>query len=378
MSEEKGTKRQLEEIEIDLAQTAPLSKKQKRLLRKGKLDLTKLEKEQKEEAERLTKNAQEGETSDKGEDDDENKDSKPKIMEKKKQEPRFGVWIGNMTFDTVKEDLIRFITTKTSEFPEFEKDVKEDQPCKVAEGDIARINLPNQSDSKKIKGFAYVDFNHKQHQQAVIKCSEQPLNGRKLLIKDSKSYEGRPTKEDVEMSKNPPSRILFVGNLSFDTTQDMLTDQFQHCGEIIKIRMATFQDTGKCKGFAFIDFRDEEGATKALKDKSCRRLMNRNLRMEFGEDRSKRAPRATGRDRPEGEESQDDNHGHSHSERLQEETFVKPIEHTERPIRERKIRPVERKPVIRKKERQISSVALASAQRASAAVVKSTGKKTTF
>ena len=51
--------------------------------------------------------------------------------------------------------------------------------------------------------------------------------------------------------------------------------------------MATFQDTGKCKGFAFIDFKDEEGATTALKSKLTKMLINRKLRMEYGEDRSK-------------------------------------------------------------------------------------------
>ena len=55
--------------------------------------------------------------------------------------------------------------------------------------------------------------------------------------------------------------------------------------------MATFQDTGKCKGFAFIDFKDEEGATTALKSKLTKMLINRKLRMEYGEDRSKRRPK---------------------------------------------------------------------------------------
>ena len=119
-----------------------------------------------------------------------------------------------------------------------------------------------------------------------------------MLIKDANSFEGRPeqSKSDATQSgginsSNPPSRILFVGNLSFDTTEDLLEEHFRHCGEIVKIRMATFQDTGKCKRFAFIDFKDEEGATTALKSKLTKMLINRKLRMEYGEDRSKRRPK---------------------------------------------------------------------------------------
>ena len=43
--------------------------------------------------------------------------------------------------------------------------------------------------------------------------------------------------------------------------------------------------------FAFIDFKDEEGATTALKSKLTKMLINRKLRMEYGEDRSKRRPK---------------------------------------------------------------------------------------
>lgn len=378
-----GKKRQLDEIEIDLSQTAPLSKKQKRLLRKGKLDLTKLEQAQKEEAERLIESAKnETEQPEATADEEKAEGTEQEKKKKEKKEPKFGVWIGNMAFDTEKGDVVRFIVSKTADLPEYSTELSDDEPCKVTEKDVARFNLPNQSGSKKIKGFAYVDFNTKNHQLAVIQLSEQQLNGRNLLIKDSKSFAGRPTKEDVELSKNPPSRILFVGNLSFDTTQEMLTDQFQHCGEIVKIRMATFQDTGKCKGFAFIDFRDEEGPTKALKDKSCRKLLNRTLRMEYGEDRSKRTPNHISKDK----NGSDDRNNVSRGE---EPSSAPPPAHlkthTERPIRERKI--TDQKQTKRRSahsradkpdHRQKSSIALATAQRGSAAIVKSTGKKTTF
>lgn len=341
-----------EEIEIDLNQSAPLSKKQKRLLRKGKLDLAKLEKKKPKPK---PANIEETESSE----------------EKEKKPERIGVWIGNLSFDTTKDDLIRFITNKTTDLPEFSTDLKETEPCQINEKDFVRINLPMQHQSKKIKGFAYIDFPTKNHQLSVIQLSEQHLNGRNLLIKNSSSFEGRPSKEDAPLSKNPPSRILFVGNLSFDTTNELLTQHFQHCGDIIKIRMATFEDTGKCKGFAFLDFKDEEGPTKALKDKSCRKLMQRNLRLEYGEDRSKRTPKNLVR-KPEQQQEESYN----------EPTNAAPVETFEKPApvyRERQNKPKrtfnnsDRKP-----ERPKSSVALAGAQRQSAAIVKSTGKKITF
>lgn len=140
---------------------------------------------------------------------------------------------------------------------------------------MPRVAAKN-SNAMKNKGFCYMFFKNVEQMKAVLELSESHLNGRNMLIKDSENYSGRPDKDDlVAMSKNPPSRILFVGNLSFDVTDDLLRKHFQHCGDIVKIRMATFEDSGKCKGFAFIDFKNEEGSTNALKDKSCRKIAGR-------------------------------------------------------------------------------------------------------
>jgi len=361
-----------EEIEIDLNQSVPLSKKQKRLLRKGKLNLDKLEKKY-PKPRPATEDGVEGESTE--------IDSNGEVKTKASKPEKFGVWIGNMSFDTTKDDLIRFITNKTVDLPEYSKDLKDDEPCQINEPDFIRINIPMQSQSKKIKGFAYVDFPSKNHQLGVIQLSEQNLNGRNLLIKNSSSFEGRPSKEEASLSKNPPSRILFVGNLSFDTTQDLLTQHFQHCGDIIKIRMATFEDTGKCKGFAFIDFKDEEGPTKALKDKSCRKLINRTLRLEYGEDRSKRAPKNVNRQNTNGSthaDNESSSSAPSYSEPVAAATttaaapiYRERTNTTSKPKRNNT--KYDAKP-----SRPKSSIALAEAPRQSAAIVKSTGKKVTF
>ncbi|EGV64837.1 Nucleolar protein 13 [Yamadazyma tenuis] len=332
-----STTSDLEEIEIDLSADIPLNKKQQRLLKKGKLNLDKIRK----------KHPAPKPATDEGADGEETQ-SKP-------ERSKFGVWIGNLSFDTTREDILRYIKAKT--------DVEED--------DIVRFNLPKKQN--KIKGFCYADFKTEDQMNQVIKLSETNLNGRNLLIKNAQSFEGRPEadKSDnklISASKNPPSRILFVGNLSFDTTEDLLEEHFRHCGEIIKIRMATFEDTGKCKGFAFVDFKDEAGATAALTSALTRKLINRPVRMEYGEDRSKRTPkrfldseRSNARERTAGESN---DHHEPTGETASEPVYRPPVK---RPRRE-----------YEDKSRVKSSVALANAQRASAAIVPSSGKKITF
>ncbi|OBA22609.1 hypothetical protein METBIDRAFT_31484 [Metschnikowia bicuspidata var. bicuspidata NRRL YB-4993] len=336
----------------------PLSRKRQRLLKKGKLDLAKIARK--------------------------HPAPRPLAEDGTEQEPvskksPFGVWIGNLSFETTRDDIVRYIVAKTK------ANTDVDTPP-IEEKDISRVNLPKKGD--KIKGFAYVDVPSAAHVASVVALSELNLNGRNLLIKNASSFEGRPEDHGKKpLLKNPPLRILFVGNLSFDTTQELLEEHFRHCGEIVKIRMATFEDSGKCKGFAFVDFLREEGATTALKLKLARLFINRPLRLEYGEDRSKRAPKRAGHDRVvEGELDDGAPVNAAYRERRETRDVGEKEEGGDR--KERQARPERPAPRPQKRapertfepsaKRMKSSVALATAQRASAAIVPSQGKKKTF
>ncbi|CAI4751402.1 CCT_1a_G0045860.mRNA.1.CDS.1 [Saccharomyces cerevisiae] len=367
-----------DEIEIDLKSSIPLSKKQKRLLRRGKITLEELNakynidpksiEEYKEDAEKKKSGASEKDAQ--GEESTTNTptgdESGEVVKKKKKDENKYGVWIGNLSFDTTKDDLVRFFIAKTKD--------NEDEKSRVTEQDITRLSMPRvaakNSNAMKNKGFCYMFFKNVEQMKAVLELSESHLNGRNMLIKDSENYSGRPDKDDlVAMSKNPPSRILFVGNLSFDVTDDLLRKHFQHCGDIVKIRMATFEDSGKCKGFAFIDFKNEEGSTNALKDKSCRKIARRPLRMEYGEDRSKRQVRKKVENVSRNNSSSFDISNNKGYDRAGQDNGSKP---------EYKRSNANRRPPVDSNNRTKSSVALATAQRGSAAIVPSQGKKVKF
>jgi RNA recognition motif-containing protein len=73
--------------------------------------------------------------------------------------------------------------------------------------------------------------------------------------------EEQPTK----INGKEPSKRVFVGNLGFDTTKEELSDHFSRAGEVEDVFIATFQDTGKCKGFAWVRFTDIKAAESAVK-----------------------------------------------------------------------------------------------------------------
>jgi cold-inducible RNA-binding protein len=57
---------------------------------------------------------------------------------------------------------------------------------------------------------------------------------------------------------------LFIGKLSFDTTDDSLRALFAEYGNIVSARVATDRDSNRSKGFGFVEMDDDEAAQKAI------------------------------------------------------------------------------------------------------------------
>ncbi|KAF9209386.1 hypothetical protein BGZ49_004691 [Haplosporangium sp. Z 27] len=253
--------------ESDDPDTQPPPKSKKKKNKKKKTKKAGAADDDDEEAE-----APENEDGDEEETADGKKKKKDKKTEKKAGPGRkgeFGIWIGNLSFLTTEKALRHFFRNVGA--------------------DITRVNMPSGSgyNKKGNKGFAYVDFASAEAQTNAIKLSETELDGRKVLIKSSKSFDGRPAlskgavQEKATKQKHAVSPTLFIGNLSFQTTREGLQKLFEDCGEIRKVRLATFEDTGKCKGFGYIDYMSPESATAALTNPQKYFLDGRKLNIEY-------------------------------------------------------------------------------------------------
>ena len=180
----KKRKASVEEIEVDVNAPEPPSKKALRRLKKGKpLPPPKSGAETTPEpGEKKEKNSE---------------------VEKRSEH---GVWIGNLPWTVSKEELRTYLVEYSD----------------ITEEMITRVHMPGPADSKSAnkvqeqrvgkkvhnKGFAYVDFSSAEAVAKAIELSEQLMSGRRLLIKNHKSYEGRPqkTKEESRNDGKPPSK----------------------------------------------------------------------------------------------------------------------------------------------------------------------------
>jgi RNA recognition motif-containing protein len=70
---------------------------------------------------------------------------------------------------------------------------------------------------------------------------------------------------------------LYVGSISFDATEESLRDLFSSIGEVESVKVITDRDTGRSKGFGFIEMSSEEDAKKAIEQLNGTKFMERAL-----------------------------------------------------------------------------------------------------
>jgi len=57
---------------------------------------------------------------------------------------------------------------------------------------------------------------------------------------------------------------LYVGNLPFTATEQALTDTFSECGTVDSVKIITDRDTGRSKGFGFVEMAEDSEAQAAI------------------------------------------------------------------------------------------------------------------
>jgi cold-inducible RNA-binding protein len=73
------------------------------------------------------------------------------------------------------------------------------------------------------------------------------------------------------------SKKLFVGNLSFQTTESDITTAFEAFGSIESVSIITDRETGRSKGFGFVVMGEEDSANKAISQMNGSQLDGRAL-----------------------------------------------------------------------------------------------------
>jgi len=82
---------------------------------------------------------------------------------------------------------------------------------------------------------------------------------------------------------------LFVGNLTFTTTEDDLRNLFGPAGTIVDVKVVTERETGRSRGFAFVEMSSPSEASAAIEQLNGRDFEGRTLKVNEAEERGARS-----------------------------------------------------------------------------------------
>jgi cold-inducible RNA-binding protein len=84
---------------------------------------------------------------------------------------------------------------------------------------------------------------------------------------------------------------LFVGNMSFQTTESDLRALFEPFGQVTRVHIATDRETGRSRGFAFVEMPNDAEAAKAIAGLEGKDVGGRNLKVNEARPKESSGPR---------------------------------------------------------------------------------------
>jgi len=91
------------------------------------------------------------------------------------------------------------------------------------------------------------------------------------------------------------STRLYVGNLSYDTNEKELQELFAQAGAVAEVSLPTDRDTGRVRGFAFVEMQSEEEAQEAIRRFNGMTLRDRQITVNEARPREERGGGGGGR-----------------------------------------------------------------------------------
>ena len=136
--------------------------------------------------------------------------------------------------------------------------------------------------------FGYVEFaDIESAGKAIEQYNLQNFEGRRLSVQYTYGQRtgdralGGKRDFSAERPLHPPTKTLFIGNMSFDMSDRDLNSLFREVKNVIDVRVAIDRRTGQPRGFAHADFTDTSAAEKALEELRGKVVCGRPLRVDF-------------------------------------------------------------------------------------------------
>lgn len=202
----------------------------------GEPELPKISEEQLEEAKKELEKLQSDELNDEEEEKDDSDSYVVDNLEKNEDDSlERTVFVKGLNYDLRENDLKNFFG-------------------KI--GTITRLEMPMKNDGTRNNGYCFVQFKNAKDTKMCMKMDQTEFGERNITVQKATS-----TKNNMGFIYT-----VFVKNLPFSATKEDLREQFEKFGRIHDISVPQdAENEGRNKGFAFVEFKDEPAAEKAVK-----------------------------------------------------------------------------------------------------------------
>jgi nucleolin len=156
-------------------------------------------------------------------------------------------------------------------------------------GEVESANVQMDRNTGRSRGFGHVHFKSVDAVEKALAMNGKEIDGRAVNIDKSNPVDKKVASEKRAQAfgdaPSSPSTVLFVGNLSFGVNEDTLWETFGEHGDVKSVRVPTDRESGRPKGFAYVEFSDIEAAQKAHAALHGFELDGRSLRLDFSQPR---------------------------------------------------------------------------------------------
>ncbi|KAI1095357.1 splicing factor, CC1-like protein [Rostrohypoxylon terebratum] len=154
-------------------------------------------------------------------------------------------------------------------------------------GPVTEAQIVKDRISGRSKGVGYVEFKNEDSVTAALQLTGQKLLGIPVIVQlteAEKNRQVRTTEGSGSHANSIPFHRLYVGNIHFSITEQDLQNVFEPFGELEFVQLQK-DDTGRSRGYGFVQFREADQAREALEKMNGFDLAGRPIRVGLGNDK---------------------------------------------------------------------------------------------
>lgn len=180
------------------------------------------------------------------------------------------LYVGNISFDSTEEELKELFQSY---------------------GTVYDCFLPTWPDTGNLRGFAFISMDPEEAELAITNMDGTEFNGRVISV--SKAMARKEKLERMSGGINGSTARkefmkLYVGNISFDSTEDSIRQMFEQYGEVTNVYVPMDYDYDRNRGFAFVTMAGAAAADQAIREADGAELDGRTLKVNLANKSSDR------------------------------------------------------------------------------------------